>query len=643
LGPLGGRAEVVADRATIEVLTVQDGAPAHRAGLREGDVIVAIDGAAPPQHSRDIDVLDGPMKALGDAILAHEDGEPLPLTVRRGDQTVQLRVAVPSFPEFYDGVVRDLLATRRDDGSWRANTGEDASRYTTALCGLALLGYGDPAHRDALAKVAAYLAGPQRRAHLGDTLLEPAGLSNWFLTMSGIFLSEYVLATGDEQWLPTIQLLCDAMAARQTEQGRYGHGVTVGYGGKGLNIINTHAHLMWALAERAGCEVDRTAWQRSFAEIEKSTGENGGVRYWTLQTGYWDACARTGQMALALSLRGEQEPLRRRMAGYLAAHGNRMREAHATGSIGMIFGSAALRRIDRQAFRRHLENWRWYAALMLQPDGSAGYVGGKRNNGGDRYLGEGHVANAIAGLMMACERGRLHLCGNDERGWLARRTPLPPLTVPDGERPERWQRDMERFAADEARAPTPPHAVVFVGSSSIRRWRTLAKDMAPVPVVQRGFGGSRLFYACYWCQQLLAPHPSPSAVVVFSGTNDIAGERPKSAERVQELFALLVERIHRLHPGVPICFVAITPTAARAEHRAIVDAANERIRADCEASPLLEFVDPTPGLLTPDGAPDPRFFAKDALHLNAAGYRVWTRQLRPLVARLHDRARSRRR
>ena len=641
LGLLGGSAEVLADRASIEVLSVQEGSPAQRAGLRKGDVIVSIDGVTPPAHTRDINSLAGPMKALGDAVLAHVGAGPLALGVRRGDEPLTLEVTLPEAPDFYAGVVEDLLRTRRKNGSWRANTGEDASRYTTALCGLALLGYGDPAHRPALEKVAAYLAGPRRRAHLGDTLLEPAGLSNWFLTMSGIYLAEYVLATGDDQWLPTIQLLCDALVARQTEQGRYGHGIKVGYGGKGLNIINTHAHLLWALAERAGCTLDQGAWQRSLAEIQKSTGENGGVRYWTLKTGYWDACARTGQMALALSLRGEQPELAARMAGYLDRHSARMREAHATGSIGMIFGTAALRRIDRDAFRRHLDRWRWYGALMLQPDGSAGYVGGKRNNGGDHYLNKQHIANAVAGVMLACKRGDLHICGNDERGWLARRTPLPELEVPATEKPERWTDAMAAFAEQDAQAPARAGAVVVLGSSSIRRWETLADDMAPTPVVQRGFGGSKLFDACYWCERLVAPHREPSAIVVFCGTNDIAGERPKSAAQVHALFELLVRRIRALHPRVPICFLAITPTAARAEHREIVDAANALVRATCAASQGLEFIDPVPQLLDERGQPDPRFFQSDRLHLNRDGYAVWTAHVRPVVERHAAAARAR--
>jgi len=218
--------------------------------------------------------------------------------------------------------------------------------------------------------------------------------------------------------------------------------------------------------------------------------------------------------------------------------------------------------------------------------------------------------------------------------------PLGRPPVPAGEDPLRWSEDMQRFAEQDERALATRGAVVFVGSSSIRLWSTLADDMAPLPVVQRGFGGSRLFDACYWSELLVSQH-DPSVVVVFSGTNDIAGDAPKSAEQVDELFELFVERVRHHDPAAPICFLAITPTEARLQHVAIVRATNERIRARCERDPLLTFVDPTPDLTTADGRPDARFFRDDRLHLNADGYAVWTRHLRPVVERLYERATAR--
>ncbi|MEC7582886.1 MAG: DUF6288 domain-containing protein [Planctomycetota bacterium] len=432
LGPIGGRGEVLAQMTAITVLSVSADGPGARAGLAVGDQITAAGGLVFPPHTRDINVLDGPMLVLGDAIeTAEATGKPLELSGMRAGNELALTIdlGAPGALDFakgetsakalafYDGICNDLLRTRRKNGSWRSATGEDASRYVTALCGLALLGRGDPEHRAAIDQIAAYLAGPNQRGHVSEDLMQPAGLSNWFITMSGIYLAEHALATGDSQWLPTLQHLCDCLAARQTPEGRYGHGITVGYGGKGFNVINTHAHLLWALAERAGCKIDDGAWDRSFAEIERSTGKNGGVRYWTLQTGYWDACARTGQMALALMLRDRAPELRQRMGAYLDKHSARMREAHAMSSIGMIFGSAALSRLGEAPFARHADRWRWYMNLMREPDASASYIGGKRNNGGDSYLRTEHVANAIAGNLLACSLGHLHICGNEKPAW----------------------------------------------------------------------------------------------------------------------------------------------------------------------------------------------------------------------------------
>lgn len=217
-----------------------------------------------------------------------------------------------------------------------------------------------------------------------------------------------------------------------------------------------------------------------------------------------------------------------------------------------------------------------------------------------------------------------------QRRWVDR---LPP-TIPAGEDPQRWAADMRRFEAMDRDAPAPAGGVVFVGSSSIRRWSSLAEDMAGLPVVQRGFGGSRLFDACYWSDVLVTRH-RPAAVVLFSGTNDLAGDDPKSAEHVRDLFRLFVRRVRRADPDLSVAWIAITPTPARARHLALVREANRLVRAECEADPRLAFLDPTADLTRPDGTPDPAFFVDDGLHLNADGYAVWTRHVRAVVARLH--------
>jgi lysophospholipase L1-like esterase len=206
--------------------------------------------------------------------------------------------------------------------------------------------------------------------------------------------------------------------------------------------------------------------------------------------------------------------------------------------------------------------------------------------------------------------------------------------IPAGENPQRWQSDIDAFLLADREQGIRPGRVVFVGSSSIRLWDTLSRDMAPVPVLNRGFGGSRLFDSVYYAEELVARH-SPSLVVVFSGTNDIAGEHPKDAVQVARLFEQLAERLWAADAELPICYIAITPTLAREAHLDIVTSANRRIAERCRRDPRLTFLDPTPGLMAADGRPDPRWFGSDLLHLNDAGYAIWAECVRPCVEAIY--------
>lgn len=214
-------------------------------------------------------------------------------------------------------------------------------------------------------------------------------------------------------------------------------------------------------------------------------------------------------------------------------------------------------------------------------------------------------------------------------GCASRHAPAPP-PVPAGEDPLRWTADVEALEAEPA---GPGHPVVFVGSSSIRLWETLERDMAPLPVLRRGFGGSRISDAVYWLDRLVTPH-DPSVVVVFSGTNDLAGDTPREPAWVAARFDELVARLRDLGSGAPLVYIAISPTPARERHLDLVLETNALVRARCEASPGLHFVDTASALLDAEGRPDPRWFVEDRLHLNAEGYALWTATVRPVVERL---------
>ena len=117
--------------------------------------------------------------------------------------------------------------------------------------------------------------------------------------------------------------------------------------------------------------------------------------------------------------------------------------------------------------------------------------------------------------------------------------------------------EIESFVEADRAQPPAPGQIVFVGSSSIRFWTTLAEDMAPLATVRRGFGGAHLSQVLHEAPRIVLPY-APRAVVVYAGDNDIGAG--KSAETVVADFEALVERIHATLPETDVWFWSIKPS-----------------------------------------------------------------------------------
>jgi lysophospholipase L1-like esterase len=189
---------------------------------------------------------------------------------------------------------------------------------------------------------------------------------------------------------------------------------------------------------------------------------------------------------------------------------------------------------------------------------------------------------------------------------------------------------MRRFEALDRRNPPQPGCIVFTGSSSITFWDTLAQDMAPLPVLNRGFGGSKIGDAVHYASRTVLPY-RPKAVVLYAGTNDIAGPRPATAQQVFDGFREFVGRVHAALPGLPIYYISISPAPSRWKYWPIVREANRLIREYTSTDPCLHFIDLVPAILGANGVPQRGLFRSDRLHPNARGYAAWTTVLRPIL------------
>lgn len=181
--------------------------------------------------------------------------------------------------------------------------------------------------------------------------------------------------------------------------------------------------------------------------------------------------------------------------------------------------------------------------------------------------------------------------------------------------------------ADRARPP-PERPIVFVGSSSIRLWGSLAEDMAPLPVLNRGFGGSQLAHAVHFAERAVIRY-QPRAVVLYAGDNDLDERSGKTAADVAADFRAFVAKVHAAVPDARIYYLAIKPSRMRWARWPEMSRANAEIAAFCAEDPRLAFLDVASPMLATGEPPARALFVFDGLHLSREGYALWTSVVKP--------------
>jgi len=201
---------------------------------------------------------------------------------------------------------------------------------------------------------------------------------------------------------------------------------------------------------------------------------------------------------------------------------------------------------------------------------------------------------------------------------LAEPTPAPKATPKPT--PQKWEKEIAAFEAADRETPPQKGGIVFVGSSSIRFWKTLAEDFPHHRVLNRGFGGSQVEDSVYFADRIVIPY-APRMVVMYAGGNDINfGKKP---EEVFADFKAFVGKVRAALPETEIAYISIAPNPKRWAQVESVKAANTLIADFCARGPKLKFINVFPAMLGPDGLPKPDIYRDDKLHMVDKGYRIW--------------------
>ena len=192
--------------------------------------------------------------------------------------------------------------------------------------------------------------------------------------------------------------------------------------------------------------------------------------------------------------------------------------------------------------------------------------------------------------------------------------------------PSRWEKDIAAYEVQDKANPPPKGASLFIGSSTIRRWTTLAQDFPEHKTINRGFGGSQIEDAAYFADRIVIPY-APRAVFLRAGGNDLnAG---KSVEQVFADYKNFVAKIHAKLPDTDIFYISLSPSIARWKQADKEKALNDVVKSFVAGKQHLKYIETYDMVLGQEGQPRADLFVEDKLHFNAEGNRLLAERVRP--------------
>jgi lysophospholipase L1-like esterase len=193
---------------------------------------------------------------------------------------------------------------------------------------------------------------------------------------------------------------------------------------------------------------------------------------------------------------------------------------------------------------------------------------------------------------------------------------------------DKWEKEVAAYESADRANPPAKGSVLFIGSSTIRFWKTLAEDFPDHKVINRGIGGSEIVDSTHFAERIIFPY-EPRQIFLRAGGNDIhAGRLPAE---VAADFANFVEKVHARLPKTEIVYIFVNPAPARWGENDKYRDLNRRIREMALHMPRVSCVDAYDISLNAEGQARHELFVADKLHFNAEGYKLLAERIRPYM------------
>ena len=193
----------------------------------------------------------------------------------------------------------------------------------------------------------------------------------------------------------------------------------------------------------------------------------------------------------------------------------------------------------------------------------------------------------------------------------------------------RFQKQIKQFEKQDRQRPPQPGQILCIGSSSIRMWHeSIDKDLQPLNLIKRGFGGSMMNEVLHFSDRIVLPY-KPRAIILYEGDNDLY--KGVEEKYILKAFDTFISKVHKHLPECRIYIISVKPSIKREKLLSKQKKLNSKLRVLCEENDRLFYLDVATVLLKKNGSINKNMFIKDMLHLNQEGYKAWNSVIRPIL------------
>lgn len=192
-----------------------------------------------------------------------------------------------------------------------------------------------------------------------------------------------------------------------------------------------------------------------------------------------------------------------------------------------------------------------------------------------------------------------------------------------------WK-EIKAFKQQDSTQFPASNQILLIGSSTFTLWKDVQTYFPNYPILNRAFGGSTLVDLIRYRYDVIYPY-QPKQILIYCGENDFASSDTVTVDMMVERFQTFFKLIRAKYKTVPIVYVSMKPSPSRLQRLPKYVEGNKRIKNWLATKPKTTFVNVYDAMLTKDGVPMPDIFKEDNLHMNAKGYAIWKKILKPVL------------